>query len=319
MTTAFEFQSFTSEKLNEKLSTRKGEKRLGETIEIHPTADTKFVILGICEDIGPQTNLGTEGARYGFDAFLSKFLNMQSNRFLTGNEIALLGTIIQKEEFTSIERGKELVEQLDHLVSTTLKPWIEKGMTPIVIGGGHNNAFPILKAFYEVHNTPMEVINLDPHADCRALEGRHSGNPFSYAIVNNFLSHYQVVGLHKAYNNEFIYTFLDESGSWYSFFEDYIVNPGLFTDNITSIASINSNAIGIEIDMDSIQFMPSSAITPSGFSIEQARQLILTMKTSSRKLNYLHLPEGIAETSYQKSILGKALAYLVHDFIQNDN
>ena len=37
---------------------------------------------------------------------------------------------------------------------------------------------------------------------------------------------------------------------------------------------INETSYGIEIDLDAIPFIASSAMTPSGFSIEELRQFI---------------------------------------------
>lgn len=60
-------------------------------------------------------------------------------------------------------------------------------MTPIAIGGGHNNAYPMLKGYSLAKKEKINAINCDPHADFRALEGRHSGNGFSYAVNDGYL------------------------------------------------------------------------------------------------------------------------------------
>ena len=54
-------------------------------------SDARFVLLGIPEDIGVRANLGQAGADTGWLAFLQSFLNMQSNDFLDGHEMMLLG------------------------------------------------------------------------------------------------------------------------------------------------------------------------------------------------------------------------------------
>ncbi|NQY12901.1 MAG: arginase family protein, partial [Henriciella sp.] len=69
------------------------------------------------------------------------------------------------------------------------------GPIPIVIGGGHNNAYPILKGMSQGRHSTFAAINLDPHTDFRALEGRHSGNGFHYATEQGFLSHYFCLGM----------------------------------------------------------------------------------------------------------------------------
>jgi formiminoglutamase len=44
----------------------------------------------------------------------------------------------------------------------------------------------------------VNAINFDAHSD-RILEGRHSGNGFSYAYEEGFLKKYFIFGLHEIY------------------------------------------------------------------------------------------------------------------------
>lgn len=316
MNNTFSFKAFDQTTIQSSVVTRDGEVKLGERISTAITTSTKFAIIGVKEDIGPQSNLGNPGAKNGFDAFLIKFLNMQSNRFLNGEEIAILGTVEQQSVFENPLDGRNKIEELDNILTEILIPIYQQDITPIIIGGGHNNAYPLIQSFAKAFNKKLDVINLDPHADCRALEGRHSGNPFSYAITNNFLNHYCVLGLHKAYNSEFIYEFLDKHHCTYTFFEDYIINSKQFEVDIQSIIIRSDEPIGIELDMDSIAHMPSSAYTPSGISLEIARKYICKLASSKRKTAYLHLPEAAPLSQEDEKTTGKSLAYLVYDFIQ---
>ena len=51
-------------------------------------------------------------------------------------------------------------------------------------------------------NKAINVLNLDPHADCREIDRRHSGNSFSYAMQEGWLANYAVLGLHQQYNSQ---------------------------------------------------------------------------------------------------------------------
>ncbi len=47
------------------------------------------------------------------------------------------------------------------------------------LGGGHDHAYPLVKAFLETHpKKHLHVINVDAHLDTRADERPHSGTPF---------------------------------------------------------------------------------------------------------------------------------------------
>ena len=61
---------------------------------------------------------------------------------------------------------------------------------PIIIGGGHNNAYGNIKGTSLAIGEPINVINFDAHSDFRPEEGRHSGNGFSYAYTEGFLNYY---------------------------------------------------------------------------------------------------------------------------------
>lgn len=317
----FIFVPSSKESIQQLTVERIGETKIGECISFgKATKDSKFLLLGIEESIGPLANKGLEGSEKGFSAFLKRFLNLQSNRFLKGNEIVFIGSIQQND--TKIEPSKQYdtIEELDEFVEKILLEYLTDGLIPIVIGGGHNNAYPLIKTLSKFNKTSIDVVNLDPHADCRALEGRHSGNPFSYAKENNYLNQYSVLGLHKAYNSEYLLSYLDSKEFTYTFFDDYLGNQAQFyTDIHKTYEKLSpSKKFGIELDMDSIQFMPSSAFTPSGFTLENARFYI---KSLAKHPNccYLHLPEGAPNTLLEEKIVGKALAYLVYDFLTTQN
>jgi len=299
---------------------RDGEFRLGqETLFRAEDNDTwkqrKFHVLGITEDIGPRANGGFGGADKAFSAFIGRFLAVQSNRFLSGNELVVHGVIVQNENQTELSLH-ELVSELDTLVVSWAKEVAESGGIPIVIGGGHNNAYGLIKGVSLGLKQQLAVVNLDPHADTRDLEGRHSGNPFSYAWGEGFMSKYAVLGLHQSYNNEVVLKRLELMNSTTRFFEDWIDEPSRFQKDVQEQAvDFSTDLIGLELDMDSIANMPSSAFTPSGVSLEQARFYVRSMAKTKRCV-YLHLPEAAPINERDQVIVGKALSYLVSDFIK---
>jgi formiminoglutamase len=307
----FSFVKAEKNWISEQTSCRPFETKIGETISVEVNEKSRYGILGICEDIGPQANLGNPGSTNAFDAFLMKFLNMQSNRFLSGENCVIVGKIIQNASFETVEKSRGIIEELDNLVTQQISNLLQHGLIPIVIGGGHNNAFPIIRSVSLHVEGSIDVVNCDPHADFRPLEGRHSGNPFSTAFQQQFLGKYTVLGLHKAYNSENMLKKLEESECTFTFFEDYLTGVSSFKEDI-SMLKVNSAFLGIELDLDSIKDMPSSAKTPSGFSLEEARFYISTLAKNSL---YLHLPEAAPITENERHQVGKALAYLVSDFL----
>jgi len=302
------------------ISIRKGETRLGQEVLLvaEGTEDWKqkrYHILGICEDLGPRANGGFGGSERAFSAFIQRFMAVQSNRFLNGKAIAVHGVVLPLGG-QSLKSLNELVSELDELVSAWVKQVVEEGGIPIVIGGGHNNAYGLIKGSSLALDKAIHSINLDPHADTRDLEGRHSGNPFSYAWKEGFLEHYTVLGLHESYNNEAILERLDEMKATVAYFESWIDDPGSFREDVEKASEqLAEKSLGIELDLDSMHYMPSSAFTPSGISVEQARFYVRKL-ARLKQVCYLHLPEGAPKTEKEEIIVGKTLVYLVTDFIK---
>ena len=313
---SFEWIPLSESDLKKKVNVREGETKVGQRIKVDVQNESaiRYVIIGICEDIGPQTNGGFPGSDKAYEAFLTYFVNVQSNEFLNGDAILILGHIQPLVDFKNQQQGFELVEELDNFVQEILTPYITKNYIPIVIGGGHNNAFPLIKTVSQYLQIPIKVVNLDPHADFRALEGRHSGNPFSYAFEQNWMHHYAVMGLHQSYNSQYLLDELRNNKCTFTFWDDYVSGKANFEQDLKRISKeIQTDYFGLELDMDSIADMPVSAYTPSGVSLELARKYVMTM-ANSPKVKYFHLPEASPKDEIAK--VGKALTYLVTDFIK---
>ncbi|MEL6534477.1 MAG: arginase family protein [Bacteroidota bacterium] len=326
------YATFTQRDRDRFLYHRQGETRIGEKIVLLPEWDSladfpkvKFVILGIPEGIGPLANRGRAGARQGWFAFLRKFLNMQDNRFLRGDTIAIAGTVTtidlpdqvnakdyQPDAFDDIQA---MVSQLDGRVAKAVQDLqLPDGVTLIVIGGGHNNAYPIMKGL----GPGATVVNLDPHADYRAKEGRHSGNPFRYAMEEGLMARYYPVGLHKAYNNEEAIEAMEGEARVEPLWWDYISDPEQIFYWVTErLKGHGGKYIGLEMDMDGLAQMPSSAYSPEGFTPREARRWMRCWAQTFPNTKYLHLPEAAPENPREVDFAGKMLAYLVHDFMSN--
>ena len=77
---------------------------------------------------------------------------------------------------------------------------------------------------------------------------------------------------------------------------------------------VSNKPFGIEIDCDAIQDMPSSAMTPSGFSVNKTRSF-LSYFAKHENASYLHICEA-APNKKTANQVGKLITYLVTDFIK---
>jgi formiminoglutamase len=87
-----------------------------------------------------------------------------------------------------------------------------------------------------------------------------------------------------------------------------------------AIDFIKSDAYGVEIDLDSLPMVPTSAMTPSGFSVEEVRQFVYFFGKHTQAA-YLHICEGAPALDFEtnKHMVGKLIGYLVTDFIKAKN
>jgi formiminoglutamase len=89
---------------------------------------------------------------------------------------------------------------------------------------------------------------------------------------------------------------------------------------ITAFDFIKNDPYGIEIDLDSIPNIASSAMTLSGFSIEELRQFV-SFFAKNKNATYLHICEGAPDLAEDKNnhLIGKLIGYLVTDFMKSNN
>lgn len=326
---------------------RKFETKLGEQVQTLSTGTlsaqaleqltARFIIVGIPEDIGVLANEGIAGTSSCWDSFLSYFLNIQSNDFLDGENIAVLGKFdfgdLQKLIDTNAHNNTERLEAYRHAVNTIdeevealIKEIVAHDKMPIVIGGGHNNAYPLIKGTAKGLNKlqyiplpQINCINLDAHSDYRPTEGRHSGNAFRYAEDDGFLQKYCVIGIHENYLPQNVWVDLVNNP-----FMDCITYEDIFVHEKRTFRQAVSHAIsftedsftGIELDLDAIENVLCSASSPSGLSPLHARQF-LNLCANNAKACYLHICEGAADIDGKTgNSAGKLASYLVSDFIK---
>lgn len=321
---------------------RSGELKFGEKMLTIPKgADipaflkecaAKYVLFGIPEDIGVRANFGRPGAASAWESAIKSIANIQHNRFCKGSQLLVLGQLDVAEDmeaakildFHNINHRKEfnnLVEKIDKEVAHIISTIVKAGKVPIIIGGGHNNAYGNIKGTALAKGKPINAINFDAHSDFRILEGRHSGNGFSYAYEEAFLKKYFIFGLHENYTSKNVLDIIkkiDDRVRYNTYDEIAIRKQKDFREEMGhAFDFIRTDCYGIEIDLDAIPNIASSAMTLSGFSIEELRQFVHYFGKHENAA-YIHICEGAPDLGEEKNshLIGKLIGYLVTDFIK---
>lgn len=342
------FRFYNKEDILALTKIRRFETKLGERLQVlqnkdeleHSLQQSKadYVLLGVPEDIGVKANLGMGGTDTAWFPFLNAFFNIQSNDFFEGDDILILGhfdfshleSVIEENAHgyeEKVEAYRHAVIMIDEEVENMVKLITSHNKIPVVIGGGHNNAYPLIKGvakgLHKAGKIPLaqiNCVNLDAHTDYRPAEGRHSGNAFRYADDDGYLQKYCVIGIHENYIPQNV---------WMDFvnnpFFDLITYEDIFIHEKRNFIQAVSHATGftedtycgIELDLDGIEQTLSSATTPSGLAPLHARQY-LNFTATDAKVAYVHLCEGASFLSdgRKSETTGKLISYLVSDFLK---
>jgi len=322
-------------KLGERIQVLKDPNKVEESLQ---NSNALYVLIGIKENIGLRANLGEGNPTGIWSPFLSSILNTQSNDFLSGDEMLLLGQFDFNDVSYIIEQSAQSfdekvdayrhavnliddeVEQLIHMITQNKK-------LPIVIGGGQNNAYPCIKGAAKgwfksgvIPFAQINAINVDSCSDYRPLEGRHNGNAFRYAEEDGYLEKYCVVGLHESkiqqnvwldmVNNPFI--------DCITFEDIFLHEKRTFLEAIDHATEFTVDTLcGIELDLGSIENIVTNGTSPTGISVNQARQYLYFAAIDSQPA-YLHISEGDVNMSEDKKVDATAVlvSYLVSDFIK---
>ena len=333
---------FTETDLSAHTYFRSGEIKFGERIQTIPKdsdvfeylklCDADFVLFGIPENIGVLANYGRPGAASAWPSLLKGIVNLQHNKFFKAGRLLILGHLDvteaqQKAETlstTSINGRKELstlVENIDKNVSHIICKIIQAGKTPIIVGGGHNNAYGNIKGTALAKGKAVNAINFDAHIDFRMLEGRHSGNGFSYAFEQGFLKNYFIFGLHENYASKGVMESIKKYAERVRFntYEQMAVRKEkhFIEEMALAVGFIGDDPFGLELDLSAVLNVASSAMTPSGFSVEKTRQFVHYFG-EHKNVAYLHICEGAPELGDERNphLTAKLIAYLITDFMK---
>ncbi|HYE95520.1 MAG TPA: formimidoylglutamase [Rubricoccaceae bacterium] len=170
--------------------------RLGHWLTANtPEEKMRVALVGFPADEGVRRNGGRPGAADGPRALREALYRMTPDARAPEPFVALLEAAADLGDLPITGHVEADQERLGEVVGALL----EKGVVPIVLGGGHETTFGHFLGYVRA-GRPVHLLNWDAHADVRPLrEGRaHSGSPFRQAIEHpsRICQRYTVAGLH---------------------------------------------------------------------------------------------------------------------------
>lgn len=158
------------------------------------TTSTRVALLGFPSDEGVRRNGGRPGAKAGPRALREALYTMTPEAGGLPHFAALLARTVDLGDVPVTGDLEQDQERLGDVVAALLRD----GITPIVLGGGHETAYGHFLGYIKAERS-VSILNWDAHADVRPLkEGfAHSGSPFYQALTHpdGRCQRYTVAGL----------------------------------------------------------------------------------------------------------------------------
>lgn len=238
-------------------------------------------ILGYSCDEGVKRNQGRVGAKNAPDA-IRKNLAKYANHFPENQHIFDVGNVHCD--------GKDL-EYAHQVTEKQIFKLLSLNMFPIVLGGGHDLAYPHYRAIrsYLPKHKKIGIINLDAHFDLRTkINQANSGTPFYQIATEPELGsfHYLCLGIQRHANTTELFRTAEKLGVEYMTNENYVISNWVVICEKISHFIKSVDYVYLTIDLDGFaSAMGVSAVSPFGFSWDVVCATIKQIKASNKLIS----------------------------------
>ncbi len=250
------------------------------------SVDIHIGIIGVPDNSGVKRNLGRPGAKDAPDEIRKTFYKLTPFSLSKSSTATAGGTKISDLrifDFGNIKTGTTL-EQTHERLEAAVSGLLAQNIFPIVLGGGHDIAYPIFAALSGTIKK-TGVINIDAHLDVRKPNPlRNSGTSFRQMLTaenfqrdghGNALQPMNLVeiGIQPFVNAREHYDWLLERGATIFSLQE-VKKEGIakILDLAHEIAANSTDALYMSFDMDSVRSSDApgvSAPNPIGLTPEE--------------------------------------------------
>lgn len=234
-------------------------------------AEIVCVLIGVPQDIGVSRNAGRPGAAEAPAAIRKALANLA----MSGIQDAVASGRFCLADAGDVPTKGLSLEEIHNEQHRLVERILRLGYIPIVLGGGHDCAWPTIRAL-ESCGKEYGVINIDAHADVRPLidDARaHSGSPFrqmlsletSHLIPGGFVE----FGLQSASVSAAHIKYVRDAGMHVVMLDDVRQSPALsqWDQAVTHASRSGRTYISLDMDAFASAFAPGvSAPAADGFA-----------------------------------------------------
>lgn len=273
-----------------------------------------FALLGFCCDEGIRRNLGRPGAAQGPEAIRT----------------ALAGLACQRVDITCYDAGNITcddgdLEAAQHALGEAVFRLLQQGITPIVLGGGHEMAWGHYQGLAkQLQQADLAIINFDAHFDMRPLlpgSKGSSGTPFlqiaeDYAKQHRTIPYY-CFGIQRGGNMPALFSTAKKYQTHMLLAEDFHLNKPDIKNVLTqALAHHQQFYVSLCLDVFASAYAPGvSAPQALGLTPWQVIPLLRRLASSGKVKSY-----DLAEMSPPFDIdarTAKLAANLIADIIHH--
>lgn len=229
-------------------------------------------IVGVPVDDGVKRNGGRVGAKAGPDAIRSELYRRTS--FVIGKEKS--PSSVPVFDFGNVKVGKTL-EETHETLAEVVRTLVNAGIVPIVLGGGHDIAYPNFVGFSDGKKS-VGVINLDTHLDYqKPIPKRTSGTSFRQMLDQHMsplnAMNLVEIGIQSFANASDHYSELIERGATIFSLRDVRVDGiSKVLELAYELATSSTDSLYMSFDLDAVHSADApgvSAPLPTGLTPEE--------------------------------------------------
>jgi formiminoglutamase len=256
--------------------------RLADLIKIASEtsiAEADVILFGIPTDEGIRRNGGRIGASEAPNAIrqwlgkLTPYAGPHFNRHVNDLRIVDLGDVPSGD-----------LETMHEAAAIIAKEMIAAGKIVIVLGGGHDITYPLVRGFkHGTQSDTIGLINIDAHLDVRQKKNglHHSGSSFRLLLEEGIIKgpHFAEIGIQSFAASEKHFDWVIQQGARILTFEDATTAhlPNAFEECEFAITHSDPKfPVYLSFDMDCVRTSDApgvSAPAPIGFLAEEAYEL----------------------------------------------
>lgn len=265
------------------------ETKLCDIISSRVFENVNIGIVGVPFDLGVLFSKGRVGARKAPDA-----IREQLGKYGTTFNIDYMTDIssLRISDFGNVIVEKDDPVETYNRINSVIGEMLKNDILPLVLGGGHDIAFPCIEAFSN-HYKKIGGLNIDVHFDVREQNGRHVSSGMAFRKILEDLNgspldgeNFVEIGASGNVNSRKYWEYLNKKNVTVYPIKHIrdAMREGQGIEHVIikalQVAGRNTNAVFTSLDIDSVSSDAApgcSFINPNGFTTDEISRISYTV------------------------------------------